>query len=205
MDTQLIQRFFTELDQEFGRPAEVIITGAAAGALMGHIRPSTDIDFEIRSSASDASDKDRQDMENAVSMVSERMKIAVNFSEDISHWSMIDLLDYRKTARDYKKIGRLKIKILAPEYWTIGKMGRFVELDIIDIKEIIKNKKIKSDKLIKLWAKAIKMSPMSLAKRDFKDHVLYFLSKYGKEVWGKRYDSNKAVQSFLDMIKPDRP
>jgi hypothetical protein len=205
MDTQLIERFFIELDQEFGRPAEVIITGAAAGALMGHIRPSTDIDFEMRLNASDATDKDRRDMENAVNKVSEKMKIAVNFSEDISHWSMIDFLDYRETAHDFKKIGQLKVKILAPEHWTIGKMGRFVALDIIDIKSIIKTKKLKSGPLIELWAKALKTSPMSMDKKSFKDHVIYFINKHGHEAWGKSFDPQTAIDHFHRFAGINKP
>ena len=43
-----IDFFFSELDREFRKPAEVIVTGAACAALMGYVRPSADIDFEIQ-------------------------------------------------------------------------------------------------------------------------------------------------------------
>lgn len=199
MDIELIESFFKKLDEKLGKPAEIIITGAAAGALMGHIRPSTDIDFEIRLKLPNASEADRQDMANAIDQTSQEMKIAVNYSEDIAHWSMISYLDYRQTSNDHKTIGKLKIKVMAPEYWTVGKMGRFVELDIIDIKEIIKAKKLKPEYMIEVWAKALKESPMSVAKRDFKEHVIYFLAKHGRDVWGDRFDPAKSVESFKKL------
>ena len=48
MKRQQIDRFFKVLDAALRRPAEVILIGAGAASLMGHIRPSLDIDFEIR-------------------------------------------------------------------------------------------------------------------------------------------------------------
>src|SRR5688500_10430523 len=43
-----IDRFFETLAAELEAPARVYLTGAAAGALMGRVRPSDDIDFGLR-------------------------------------------------------------------------------------------------------------------------------------------------------------
>jgi len=191
-----IDFFFSELDREFRKPAEVIITGAACAALMGYVRPSADIDFEIRLKKSSHSAQDKALLEHAVAQSSKKTALATNYSEDISHWSMIDYLDYRKKAKPYKTFGRLRVKLMAPEHWTIGKMGRFLALDILDMTKVIKKKRLKPDALIKTWAKAFRLSLLSLAKGKFRDHVLYFLRNYGKAVWGRTFDSEEAINHF---------
>jgi hypothetical protein len=186
-----IERYFRELDRQWGRPAEIILTGAAAGALLGHVRPSLDIDFEIRT----AKERDAS-VDEALRRVSEKTGITVNYSEDNSHWSMIDLLDYRNTAFPYKTIGKLRIKLMAPEYWTLGKMGRFIEPDIRDLIKIIRKRKLPAERLIRLWGRALRSSPLSLASGQFRDHVTVFLEHYGKSVWGKPFDSKQGVVLF---------
>ena len=196
MKRSKIDSFFLELDHEFRKPAEVIITGAACAALMGYVRPSADIDFEIRLKKSSHLSQDKTLLERAVEQSSKKTALATNYSEDISHWSMIDYLDYRKKAKPYKTFGRLRVKLMAPEHWTIGKMGRFLALDILDMTKVIQKKRLKPEALIKIWARAFRLSPLSLAKGQFRDHVLYFLRHYGKAVWGKTFDSEAAIHNF---------
>lgn len=184
--------FFEKLDEALQCPVEVILTGAQAAALMGHIRPSLDIDFEIKVRGAQGP----AGIEEAVKTASGKMGLAVNYSQDISHWSMIDFLDYRKKARLYKTIGRVTVKVISPEHWTIGKMGRFLEIDIRDLLKVIQKQKLAPDPLIRLWARALRASPLSLEKGRFRDHVGYFLKKYGRKLWGKGFHSEKAVQNF---------
>jgi len=193
MKKNLIDQFFLELDREWKTPAEIILTGAAAGALLGQIRPSTDIDFEIRPLDKKAG---RTHLEEAIQKASAQAGIAVNYSEDISHWSMIDYLDYRKMALPYKKIGQLQIKIMAPEYWTIGKMSRFLESDTQDILKIIRKKRLGAERLAKLWGKALRSSPLSLSSGQFRHHVVYFFTHYGRSAWGKDFDLEKIIILF---------
>lgn len=200
MKRSFIERFFEALDGEWGRPVEIILTGAAAGALLGHVRTSVDIDFEIRTKKqTDVS------LEEVIRKVSERTGIPANYSEDISHWSMIDFLDYRRTALPYKTIGKLRIKLMAPEYWTIGKMGRFVEPDIRDLVSIIKKRKLAAERLIRLWSRALRSSPLSLASKEFRDHVIDFLKNYGRSAWGKNFDVPKAITLFRQLAQIKYP
>lgn len=194
MNKEDIHKFFVVLDETLQKPAEIILTGAAAGALMGNIRPSLDIDFEIRLRTSQK--KDQEAVEKAVFTASQKTGLAANYSEDISHWSMIDYLDYRKTARPYRTVGRLKIKQMDPYYWTIGKLARFYELDILDLKKIIQSEKMDSQKLARLWGKALRRSPLSLASSRFRDHVRHFLLREGKSVWGGKFDVEKTITLF---------
>jgi hypothetical protein len=190
-----IDAFFRELDRELRQKADVILVGASAGALMGHIRPSVDIDFEIRLS-NDHHLYPPADLEAVIKKVSYKIGVAVNFSENISRWSMISFLDYRATAVFYKRFGQLKVKLIAPEYWTIGKMARFLELDIQDMIKIIHKKKLKSGRLLSVWKAALEDSDLCLELGQFRDHVSFFMKKYGKKLWGKAFDEKKSLENF---------
>ena len=108
MDKNIIDLFFLEISKKTSKDTEVIITGAAAGALFGYSRPSLDIDFEIRKKGErDAAYLEYLD--GVVREISTRMGVDINYGEDISHWSMIDYLDYRDKTILYKKIDRLDV------------------------------------------------------------------------------------------------
>jgi len=195
MKKALIRRFFKELDQELRKPAEIILTGAAAGSLLGVVRPSLDIDFEIR-----LKQRKRQasqlETRKAIQRIAEKVGVAVNYSENIGHGSMIDLLDYRKTALPYLRAGQLHIRIMAPAHWTIGKMARFLEVDIRDMIRMIRRKKLRPEELIALWSKALRSSPLSLELGSFSRNVIYFMRHYGKQVWGRKFDAEKGIALF---------
>ena len=197
MRKNLIDLFFLELSKETNSPTEIILTGAAAGVLYGHVRMSLDLDFEIRPKVKN--EAYLLYLYDLVKKISARTGIEVNYSEDIGHWSMIDFLEYRDKAVHYKKMGHLDIKLMAPEYWTIGKIARFLEMDTSDIVHVIKKKKIAPDGLIGLWARAFKASALSLAKKQFLDHAGAFIKIYGKMAWGKSFDSEKALAKFRKL------
>ena len=194
MKKNKIDLFFKELARALDRPADVIVTGAVAAVLWGYERPSLDIDFEIR--PRNAKNADADPLDTAIQSCAEKAGIAVNYSADISHWSMIDFLDYRKKAVPYRRFGPLRVKVMSPEHWTIGKMGRFFTIDIQDMVRIIKITKIKPEKLLKLWARAFRESGISLEKRGFRDHVLDFIKTQGKKIWEKEFDSVRAARLF---------
>ena len=196
MKKNTIDLFFTELDRRLQRPAEVILTGAAAGALMGHVRPSLDIDFEIRLEGRRVRNRDSSLLETAIQETSKKTGLAVNYSKDISRWSMIEYLDYREKARLYKVIGKISVKVMSPEHWTLGKMGRFLEIDIRDLLKVIKKKKLRSRRLVALWANALRSSILSIEKGRFRDHVFYFLTTHGKKLWGRDFDPERAIRHF---------
>ncbi len=194
MNKRQIDLFFKTLDQELGFKATVIVTGASAGSLMGHVRPSFDIDFEIRLVKKNAQVRAR--LESAVDKAAKVAGVAVNFSENMGGWSRVNYLDYRKTAVSYKIFGKVKVKLMAPEYWTIGKMARFLELDIQDMVKIIRKKKLKPERLIRIWKKAIRSSDLSLELGQFRDHIVYFLKYHGKKLWGRKTDISALVRRF---------
>lgn len=194
MKKRKIHQFFNELGRKLQKPADVILTGAAAGVIFGNVRPSLDIDFEIRLRGGKGMDDSR--LESAIKSSAAKARIDVNYSQDISHWSMINYLDYRKKALPYRTFGALQVKVMSPGHWTIGKMSRFLEIDIRDLVKVIKKKRLKPGFLIKLWARAFRSSGLSLEKGRFRDQVLDFLKRYGKKAWGKEFDSVRAARLF---------
>ena len=110
MRKRQIDLFFRELDRALETKAEIILLGASAGSLMGHIRPSFDIDFEIRLGRR----RNKKTTEGMIMQTARKTGVAVNFSENVDHWSMISYLEYRRTAVPYKKFGKLNVKLIAP-------------------------------------------------------------------------------------------
>ncbi len=194
-----IDAFFERLDRSLGLPAEIILTGAAAGALMGHVRPTLDIDFEIRVRTRKKIPFVR--IEEAVKRAEQETGFPVQCGENIEGWSMISLMDYRAKAKKYKRIGKLVVKIMAPEYWTIGKIGRYLNPDIDDMINVIKEENIPCERLIKLWAKALRSSRLSLELGQFRDHAVDFLASQGKKIWGKAFNPDAAIRDFKKLAR----
>lgn len=190
MQKRQIDFFFRELDKTLGIKAEVILLGASAGSLMGHIRPSLDIDFEIRPAVKV---KDKKGFQEKVLRVARKAGVAVNFSEDVGHRSMVNYLDYRKTALPYKTFGKLNVRLIAPEYWTIGKMARYYALDAQDVAAIIRKQKLQPLPLVRLWKRALESSDLSLELGQFKKHAEHFLKAYGRKLWGKAFQTEKMI------------
>ena len=199
MRKNIVDLFFLELHRGLSTPASVILTGAVAGGIYGNVRHSIDIDFEIRLKRKIGQRDQGEKLQELIGEVSSKLGIAANYSDDIGHWSMINYLDYRKTSIPYKKIGQLDIRLLAPEYWTIGKMTRFMEIDVKDILKVIKIKRLRLGPLVALWARAIRASPLSLAKGQFKRNVENFLRSHGKKLWGKSFNGEKAIENFRKL------
>lgn len=190
-----IDRFFVELDKQFNSPLTVIITGAAAGAIMDNMRPSDDIDFEIQLPATDQKNQ-KEKLERCINTVARSLQIPAQYTESISGWSQISLLDYRSKALHYKKIGKIQIDCLSPEYWAIGKLARYLPLDRRDLAQVLKNKKIKPESLIAVLSEALKKSPLSDKSREFKSNVADFLKSEGPKIWGPKFLSAAAIEDF---------
>ena len=140
MDPAVIDRFFRILAKEFDRPATVILTGAAAGSLLGHIRASRDIDFAVRVSPRDEDAWER--LAIAIDRARQRVGIEVNYAEDIDRWSSVTLLDYRRHTTAYRRFGALQVRVLDPVYWSIGKLGRYLELDVHDLLAVLRRHRV---------------------------------------------------------------
>ena len=200
MDQKQINRFFRSVALHLDRPARVIVTGAAAGSLLGYIRPSLDIDFAVEWVGQ--SKKEWRKMEEAITQAQKLTGIHANYAEEIDRWGAISLLDYRSHVRPYRSFGKLRVTVLDPAYWTIGKMTRFLNSDIQDMIEVISREGIPSGKLARLWGKALRASPHSTASFQFRKQVEYFLRQHGKSVWGKQFNPEPSIKLFHEKAQP---
>ena len=99
MNKKEIMRFFELLDKICPDACEIFLTGAAAAAVYGNIRPTMDVDFAVKLSREATSGEDLekkwQTVSKAIEKVSTKTGIAAQYAEDIDRWSSISLLDYQ--------------------------------------------------------------------------------------------------------------
>jgi hypothetical protein len=193
MNQKQIDRFFQILSKQLEEEAVVLLTGAAAGTIWGRIRPSVDIDFAVQTRGQDKEAWER--LEAAI----ERVKltgIQANYAEDIDRWGLITLLDYKRRTHPYRRFRRLRVRLLDPAYWSIRKMTRYLDPDVRDMVQVFQRQKVSADRLARLWGRALKQSPRSTALMQFRRQVEDFLRTYGPKIWGKKFDSGKAIRRF---------
>ncbi|OGX29338.1 MAG: hypothetical protein A3B78_01480 [Omnitrophica WOR_2 bacterium RIFCSPHIGHO2_02_FULL_67_20] len=193
MNRRQIDRFFAVLGRELTVSATAIVTGAAAGALWGHVRPSLDIDFAIRPSGGQ---RQWGQVESAVERARQLTGVTANYAVDIDRWGAISLLDYRRHTQPYKAFGRLTVRLLDPAYWTIGKLTRYLQPDIDDMVAVLTRKEQAVHPLVRLWGQALRKSPRSVACSQFRRQVEDFLTTSGPTIWGKAFDAQKTIADF---------
>ena len=111
MTRRRIEDFLAILARELKRPARAYVTGAAAAALWGRVRPSVDIDIGVELVGRRGA-VDWQVVEQAVQRTTRLTAIPANVAEDIDRWGMITLLDYRRSSRRYRRFGQLEVRLL---------------------------------------------------------------------------------------------
>ena len=187
-------KFFRALAKQLDEPVAVFLTGAVAGTIFGNVRSSADIDFAIEPKRKGKGRWNKID--GALRRTSRATGITVQYARDIDRWGMISLLDYREKAARYRRFGHLDIRILNPAHWAIGKFTRYLEQDVQDLIAVLKKKKITPAELAKTLGKALKQSPPSSQGFQFRQHVEYFFSEYGRKVWGARFAPATAIRTF---------
>lgn len=198
-----IDRFFRTLAKEFQQPATIILTGAAAGSLWGHIRPSLDIDFAVKPLSPNPASWEQ--IERAIERTVRLTGIHVNYAEDIDRWSSISLLDYQRHTRPYRRFGGLQVRLLDPAYWSIGKIGRYLDPDVHDVVEVFKRQHVPFVRILRLWARAVRESPRSPALTQFCKQAEHFLQAYGRHIWGKSFDPTRAIEQFRQELRQTTP
>ncbi len=198
MNQKEILRFFKILADLFEEKCQIILTGAAAGALYGRVRPTTDIDFSLKLNRKSARGYDRswQSFAKAVHEASARTGIAAQYGEDIDRWSSITLLDYEKRKYLFRRFGKIAVYLMEPSYWAIGKLGRYLDSDIRDLVHVLKLTGTSWQILAAILGKALRKSPKSTACFSFRRQVEDFLKNYGRQVWGKNYPPEEAIKLF---------
>lgn len=195
MTRSQVDRFFRTLAREMQDRVTVILTGAAVAALLGRARASRDVDFAIRPLRRDRS-RSWEAIQSAVERTVRITGITADYAEDIDRWGPISLMGYRRHTRPYRRFGKVEVRLLEPAYWSIGKMSRCLVPDVRDMVGVFRRIKLPWREAVAVWARALRASPPSTARFQFRRQVEDFLRKYGRAAWGKGFDADEAMRSF---------
>jgi hypothetical protein len=195
MNKRLIDRFLATLAAELNVPARAFLTGAAAGALWGRVRPSLDIDLglELRGTAGRSWEAT---VEPAVQRTTRLTGVPASVAEDIDHWGMITLLEYKRTSKLYRRFDLLEVRLLDPVHWAIGKLTRALEPDLRDVLEVFRKQEVPVARTANTWGRALRASPPSTSQSQFRRHVESFFRTEGRRIWGRRFDAEAAIRRF---------
>ncbi len=197
MTRRRIERFLATLAAELDAPARAYVTGAAAAALWGRVRPSVDIDFGLEFRGRGRAKVSRwDDLQRAVDRTTKLTGIPANVAEDIDRWGMITLLDYKRSARRYRTFGKLEVKLLKPVNWSIGKLTRRLDADLSDVVEVFKRLGTSATAAATTWGRALRASPASTAQFQFRRNVEDFLRRHGPAIWGRAFDAEATIRVF---------
>jgi len=203
MSRRQIARFFQVLSKELEERVTVVLTGAAAGSLLGHVRPSLDIDFAVRPSRT--SRRAWQRIEEAIERTVRLTGIQANFAEDIDRWGPISLMDYLRHTRPYRRFGTLNVRVLDPAYWSIGKLSRYLEPDVRDLVSVLRRQRVPANRVVRVWARALRASPRSMALPQFRRQAEDFLRACGRAIWGTPFDPEGAIRLFHRLVGTQAP
>lgn len=194
MSEQQVVRFFATLAGQLDRPVRILLTGAGAGALLGSVRPSQDVDFAVEWAGADPAAW--EGLERAIQATVDETGIQANYAEDIDRWGAVTLMDYRRHTLRYKKFGKLDLRLLEPAYWAIGKLSRYLQSDVQDLVAVLRKQKLPWKEAARVWGRALRQSPRSEALPLFRKQTEGFLRAYGRRVWGKGFDPIEAIRLF---------
>jgi hypothetical protein len=189
-----IEAFFATLSAELGGRATIYLTGAAAAALWGRVRPSVDIDFGLVLPI--GSKKTWDEAHDAVVRTSRLTGIPASVAADIDRWGMISLLDYKRSSRARFRFGPVTVRLLHPVNWSIGKLTRFLDPDIRDVTEVFRRQHVPARSAARTWGQALRASPASTSQFQFRRNVEIFFEREGSRVWGKSFDATAAIRWF---------
>lgn len=185
-----LDRFLLVLSKRVQKPMKIYLTGGVAAWILGGVRPTEDVDFGVECG------QEWCEVEKGIGDVSREVGVPVEFSEDISRWGLVGFSNFKKGARLYRRYGSLKVYVLDPVIWSVGKLNRYLASDIDDVIHVFKKNKPPFLKVLRIWGEALKQSPKSTGHLLFVRHVEDFLKTLGGKVWGRKFDAGKAIVQF---------
>ncbi|HEX5000530.1 MAG TPA: hypothetical protein VFY29_20070 [Terriglobia bacterium] len=202
-----IDRFFDTLGKRVEFPLQILLTGEAAGILLGMERATFDIDFEVRLKLGGARDRraasDRWEVvRKAMTNTAHATGITPQYAEDIDKWSSIALPS--KRSRLYRRFGKVEVRILDPGLWAIGKLTRYLSTDVQDLRVVLKHANLRPIATVRLWGTALGISNVSSAQGLFRRQVESFLDRFSREIWGPGVDPSALNRTFLESARKAR-
>ena len=196
MKREDVGRFFSELSKRWTIPTEILLLGGAGALVMGGNRPTMDVDFEVHIRSRAAS---WEAFARVVAGVSEKTGIGAQYAESIDRWSQIALGDYRRHTLPVSRFGSLKVRVLQPEHWSIGKIARYWDQDIQDMIAVFSRRRPDPAAVARVWAQAIARSPKSTQLALVRRQALHFFRTFGGQIWGPSFRSETVESQFRKL------
>lgn len=196
MTPRQIARFFQELARRVDRPMEVVLTGGAAAAVEGGVRPTVDVDFEARARAGRTRWPQRDQLAGAIASAGRATGITAHYSEDIDRWSAITMGQYRARARLWRRFGTVTVRVMDPLDFAVGKLARATGDDLRDIVAVFQRRRPSWRTAARRWGEALRRSPRSSAVTLFARQVEWFFRVEGARLWRRGFDAASAIRLF---------
>jgi len=192
-----VERFCRALARADRRPAGILLLGGAAAIVQSRARATQDVDLELSGEGGRRATP-AQMKRLIVSLEAARQSVGIefNYTEDASRWSMIPFLDYRNHMRLWKRFDSLAVYVLEPEYFALTKLARGTEIDVGDIRRVMRAKGGSGRALATLCGRALRQAPLSTAQGLFRRQVEHFFVSEGRAIWGGGFSPARAVRIF---------
>jgi len=184
-----IDAYFHALSLEWSYPTRIILNGDAYAHILTKAKVGDDLSFEIKT-------VHIQKLVNALFQIGHRLNLQVDFTENIQNGSPITYLDYRSHLRPYKSFKNIKVFLLHPSYWSLGKIVRYHDQDIMEMISVFEKWRPGESALAALWKQAMDASPKSTTLYQIPKSAFHFFRKYGVTVWGKGFSLNRIMEYF---------
>jgi len=195
MTSRDIERFFAALARAWPHPTECILVGGAAAVLDGSLRPTNDVDFEVRFGGT-VSIEDPDAFAGAVRAAERSSGLAGQFTEDLAGWSPVALPPHRAGTRRWKSFGPITVRLLDPAIYVVTKLRRGAAHDFTDLLLVARKTRVGWRTLSLQCAAAVRRSPRSTRLRAFVKRVEYLFREHGRSLWGPRFDPDAAIDLF---------
>jgi hypothetical protein len=196
MTRREIERFFGALARAWPHRTECILIGGAAAALDGGVRPTADVDFEVRFGGAIAVG-DPDAFAGAVRAAERASGLAGQFSEDLSAWSPVAMPPYRTHTRRWKAFGPITVSLLDPPDYIVSKLRRGAAHDFTDLILVARAHRVGWRTLALRCGAAARASPRSTRLQTFVKRVEYLFREHGRALWGARFAPDPAIALFL--------
>lgn len=195
MTSKDVVRFFTALSRRWTGSLDVILIGGAAAVLAGSRRMTRDVDFEVRLGLG-SQPEDGDGVAEAIRRATLDSGVRAQFAVDIERWSDVALPGYRASARPWKRFGTVRVKLLAPAWYVASKLRRGARKDFDDAVLVGRATRLAWRPVARTLGDAVRASPPSTHLPPFKARCEYFFERYGRLLWGPRFDSAAALIVF---------
>lgn len=189
-----LDAFFVALSERLPCATKLVLTGGGEAMLLGGSRPTADVDFALR--VPTRFSRHWSEVEAAVKAAAAEAGVTVQYSEDIDRWSPISIPQRRRKTRPWRSLPRLSVHLLDPACWAVYKLARYLDSDVEDLKAVLRKQRVPCLPLVRLCGQALRSSPRSPLLFAFRRQVEHFLRDHGSGIWGRGFDSEKAIATF---------